>query len=82
MHNFKNEHLRDKKILIIKDSMVNTVLPFLSMGLKDITLLDIRHFNGSVRRYVEDCKPDIVIVMYKPSYVPIVWNHKDKFDFR
>lgn len=82
VHNFTNEHLRDKKILIIKDSMVDTVLPFMSMGLKDITLLDIRYFNGSVRRYVEDCKPDIVIVMYKPSYVPIVWNHKDKFDFR
>ena len=82
VHNFTNEHLRDKKILIIRDSMVDTVLPFLSMGLKDITLLDIRHFNGSVRRYVEDCKPDIVIVMYKPSYEPIVWNHKDKFDFR
>lgn len=82
VHNFTNEHLRDKKILIIRDSMVDTVLPFLSMGLKDITLLDIRHFNGSVRRYVGDCKPDIVIVMYKPSYVPIVWNHKDKFDFR
>ena len=82
VHNFTNEHLRDKKILIIRDSMVDTVLPFLSMGLKDITLLDIRHFNGSVRRYVEDFKPDIVIVMYKPSYEPIVWNHKDKFDFR
>lgn len=82
VHNFTNEHLRDKKILIIRDSMVDTVLPFLSMGLKDITLLDIRHFNGSVRRYVEDCKPDIVIVMYKLSCEPIVWNHKDKFDFR
>ena len=82
VHNFTNEYLRDKKILIIKDSMVDTVLPFLSMGLKDITLLDIRHFNGSVRRYVEDFKPDIVIVMYKLSCEPIVWNHKDKFDFR
>ena len=82
VHNFTNEYLRDKKILIIKDSMVDTVLPFLSMGLKDITLLDIRYFDGSVRRYVEDCKPDIVIVMYKPSCEPIVWNHKDKFDFR
>lgn len=82
VHNFTNEHLRDKKILIIRDSMVDTVLPFLSMGLKDITLLDIRHFNGSVRRYVEDCKPDIVMVMYKLSCEPIVWNHKDKFDFR
>lgn len=82
VHNFTNEHLRDKKILIIKDSMVDTVLPFMLMGLKDITLLDIRYFNGSVRRYVEDCKPDIVIVMYKLSCEPIVWNHKDKFDFR
>ena len=84
VHNFTNEHLRDKKILIIRDSMVDTVLPFLSMGLKDITLLDVRHFTGSVRRYVEDFKPDIVVVMYKPvTDVPIAWiGHKDKFDFR
>lgn len=84
VHNFRNEHLRDKKILVIRDSMVDTVLPFLSMGLKDITLLDVRHFTGSVRRYVEDFKPDIVVVMYKPvTDVPIAWiGHKDKFDFR
>lgn len=83
VHNFNNEYLKDKKILVIKDSMVNAVLPFLSMGLKDITLLDIRHFTGSVRKYVEGVKPDVVVVMYKLTYTPIVWmGHKDRFDFR
>ena len=83
VHNFKNEHLQDKKIVIIRDSMVDSVLPFLAMGIKDITFLDIRHFTGSVRKYMEEFKPDIVIVMYKPSSEPIDWiEHKDKFDFR
>lgn len=83
IHNFKNEYLRDKKVLVIRDSMLDSVLPFLAMGLKDFTLLDVRHFTGSVRRYVEKFKPDIVVVMYKPSYAPIDWHeHKDKFDLR
>ena len=83
VHNFKNEHLNDKKILIIRDSMVDSVLPFLTMGLKDITFLDIRHFTGSVRKYMEEFRPDIVVVMYNPSYGGINWmGHEDKFDFR
>ena len=84
VHNFANENLQDKKILIIKDSMLDTAMPFLSMGLKDLRLLDIRHFNGSVRKYVSEYKPDIVLVMYKTSYgEDVKWvGHNDKFDFR
>ena len=84
VHNFANENLQDKKILLIRDSMVDTAMPFLSMGLKDLRLLDIRHFNGSVRKYVSEYKPDIVLVMYKTSYgEDVKWvGHNDKFDFR
>lgn len=84
VHNYANEYLSDKKILLIRDSMLDTGMPFLIMGLKDLRELDIRHFTGSVRRYVEEYRPDIVLVMYKPSYEdPIDWtSHKDKFDFR
>lgn len=84
VHNYENEHLRDKRILLIHDSMLDTAMPFLVMGLKDLRELDIRHFKGSVQRYIEDYKPDIVLVMYKPSYTGIVdWmGHEDKFDFR
>lgn len=84
VHNYENEHLRDKRILLIHDSMLDTAMPFLVMGLKDLRELDIRHFKGSVQRYIEEYKPDIVLVMYKPGYSePINWmEHNDKFDFR
>lgn len=84
VHNYENENLRDKKILLIHDSMLDTAMPFLVMGLKDLRELDIRHFKGSVQRYVEEYKPDIVLVMYKPSYGrSIDWmGHEDEFDFR
>lgn len=84
VHNYENEHLRDKRILLIHDSMLDAAMPFLVMGLKDLRELDIRHFKGSVQRYIEDYKPDIVLVMYKTGYSdPIDWmGHDDKFDFR
>lgn len=84
VHNYENENLRDKRILLIHDSMLDTAMPFLVMGVKDLRELDIRHFKGSVQKYVEDYQPDIVLVMYKTSYSePINWlGHGDKFDFR
>lgn len=84
VHNYANESLSGKKILLIKDSMLDAGGPFLAMGLKDLRELDIRHFTGSVRKYVEQYQPDIVLIMYKPSYAePVDWTmHKDKFDFR
>ena len=84
VHNYANESLSGKKILLIKDSMLDAGGPFLAMGLKDLRELDIRHFTGSVRKYIETYQPDIVLIMYKPSYAePVDWTmHKDKFDFR
>ena len=84
VHNYENENLRDKKILLIHDSMLDTAMPFLVMGLKDLRELDIRHFKGSVQRYIKEYKPDIVLVMYKTSYSESIdWMaHDSKFDFR
>ena len=84
VHNYENENLRDKRILLIHDSMLDTAMPFLVMGLKDLRELDIRHFKGSVQRYVKDYRPDIVLVMYKPNYNGFIdWmGHSDEFDFR
>lgn len=84
VHNYANESLSGKKILLIRDSMLDTGGPFLAMGLKDLRELDIRHFTGSVRKYVEQYQPDIVLIMYEANYEdPVDWtSHKDKFDFR
>ena len=84
IHNYENENLKDKKILLIKDSMLNVTIPFLSMGLKDLRVLDLREFTGSVKSYVMKYKPDIVLVMYGPPLInDLVWdNHNDLYDFR
>jgi len=74
----------DKKVLMIRDSFCDTMAPFLALGVRNIMLLDIRHFTGSVKAYIAENKPDVVIVMYTGVTVaPIDWStHKDEFDFR
>lgn len=58
-----------KKILIIKDSFTNVVNPFLACaeGVSEIDVLDVRHFSGSVRAFIREKNPDLVIVWYNPS---------------
>lgn len=84
VHNYENENLQDKKILLIKDSFMDSAMPFLMMGLKDLRVLDLRLFKGSVKKYIKEHKPDIVLVMYIPFYAETInWNsHGDLFDFR
>jgi hypothetical protein len=74
IHNHKR--LDGKKVLFIKDSFVNVVAPFFALGVEYVDVLDLRHFNGSVKNYIEQTKPDIVIVMYNPGV------DSNMFDFR
>lgn len=74
----------DKKVLLIKDSYCDTMAPFLALGVRNLLTMDVRHFTGSVKAYIAEQKPDVVIVMYTDSiHEKIDWSsHKDKFDFR
>ena len=74
----------DKKVLIIRDSFCDTMAPMLSLGIRNLMTLDVRHFTGSVKNYIAVHKPEVVIVMYTGSLSGrIDWSsHKDKFDFR
>lgn len=74
----------DKRVLIIHDSYFDCVIPFLSLDIKNIDSLDLRHFTGSVEKYVEEKKPDIVIVSYNCTCESTIdWTtHKSEFDFR
>lgn len=81
IHN--NYNSNGYKLLIIKDSFVNCVAPFVAVATEDVEILDLRGFSGSVETYVEKSKPDCVIVMYNPGAVAGVnWNHQSLFDFR
>ncbi|MCR5637142.1 MAG: hypothetical protein K6F76_08220 [Clostridiales bacterium] len=60
----------DKKIMIIKDSYANCVIPFLSMGFDEIHAFDLREITGykidSVYKYIDSIKPDALIFLYSP----------------
>ncbi len=52
-----------KKILILKDSFSLTMVPFLVDGASEIHLIDLRHYKDSVKEYVKQNQPDMVIMM-------------------
>lgn len=57
----------DKSILVIGDSMDNVMLPFLSLGVKRITAMDLRDFNGSVQTYIKEHKDEYDMVLVTNS---------------
>ena len=79
----QNQPNSGKRILILRDSYCDTLIPYLALGCRQITALDLRHFTGSVETFIREEKPDVIVVMYTASYSgKIDWTgHKDKFDF-
>lgn len=58
----------DKKVLLVRDSYSCTLLPFLSLSAKQITAIDLRHYNDmSLIEYLEKNKFDTIIIAYNPS---------------
>lgn len=60
--------------------------PFLAMAVAEVDIIDLRYFTGSLRNFIQQHNPDIVIALYSPSTESrekIDWSsHKDPFDFR
>lgn len=80
----KNHKKSDKNVLVIKDSFANVVTPFLAQTVSELNILDLRIFTGSVETFIEDTKPDVVIILYScalPDRVNLD-SHKNMFDFR
>lgn len=81
-HNYLNDD--GKKILFIHDSFSNTVIPFVALAVQDVEEVDLRHFHASVRRYVQESRPDLVVVIYDSSEATD-WDenkHNGMYDFR
>ena len=67
-------------MLILKDSFGRVVVPFLAMSMKHVKVLDIRYFNGSVKKYIEENKPTAVVVLYHAGV--FIKENKALWDFR
>ena len=74
-----------KKILIVRDSYACAVVPFLSLQASEIHVVDIRpgdQYVGdrlSVYQYIEEIKPDYVLVLY--CGISNIANEKRWFNF-
>lgn len=84
INNLNSSEISDKRVLVIKDSFGDTMVPLLSLGCKNIAAVDIPHFDGSLRALIKSFHPDVVIILYTNAWAgPINWNnHGDEFDFR
>lgn len=74
----------DKKILLLQDSFSWYSTSFLACDIGAVDTMCLAGFTGSVRSYIEQTKPDAVILMYcERNIQPIDWTaHASMFDLR
>lgn len=76
-----------KKILLVKDSFSEVVIPFLALENEYLNVIDMRHFDGSLKTYINKYQPDFVIVMYNGGAIidlndlTISNNNKNMWNF-
>ena len=54
---------------MIRDSFGDVVIPFLALENEYTSVIDLRKFNGSIKTYIEEYNPDIVIIMYNGDMI-------------
>lgn len=61
----KNHEIKDgEKILVLKDSYANAMVPFLVESFQEVHLMDLRYYNMSLQDYMEKEGFDKVILLY------------------
>lgn len=64
--------LNNKKVVIVRDSFGCAFTPFLSLACKELSVIDLRHYEGSLYNYVEENKPDAVIFLFNPTGIQYI----------
>lgn len=61
----KNEELNNgKRLLVVKDSFANSMVPFLTQNFEEIHVVDLRAFMPALSQYIKDEKFDNILVLY------------------
>lgn len=58
------ENKNGKKLLIIKDSFAHSIATILANDFEQVHLLDLRYYNGSTLKYIEDNEITDTLVLY------------------
>lgn len=56
-----------KKLLVLKDSSISVVAPYLTLGYDEVCLLDLRLFSGDMVQFAKEYGADMVLVFYNPG---------------
>ncbi len=73
--------LNSRRVVYIMDSFSASVIPYLAMDVEYMLVLDLRSFNGSVTKVIDDFNPQTVIVAYNPSTFSADTSHHGTFNF-
>lgn len=73
-----------KRILMIQDSFGNFMSAYLAADVEQVDVIYPKQFTGSIRSYIEQTEPDMVIVLFSQDNIgPVDWEtHTSIFDFR
>jgi hypothetical protein len=58
------------------------MVPYLATVVEDLDTIDLRHFAGSIRSYIEESNPDTVIVIAGLSVMETDSAEENAFDYR
>ena len=63
----KNPNVDGPKILILRDSYTDSLVPFLTQHFSEIHLIDLRYYRYSIPQYIKDNDIDMAVVLYSVS---------------
>lgn len=78
IHNHRKD-CSPKKILLIRDSFSDVLIPFLATGYEQLDVLDLRYFDNNLMEYVKELSPDMVLIVYNPGAYES--KNSEMFDF-
>lgn len=66
----KNPNVQGPKLLILRDSYADSMVPFLTQHFSEIHMVDLRYNRTSVPAYIKEAGIDMALVLYSvPNYV-------------
>lgn len=68
----------DTRVLVLKASKADVVCPYLAFTVRHLDVIDPRHFDGSIRSFVEKTRPDVVVACIDVPYEgsEVLWELK------
>jgi hypothetical protein len=64
IHAKKSEMNQGEKLLLLKDSYANSMIPFLTYNYEEIYVVDLRYYSDSISKLVEDNDIQTIFILY------------------